>query len=236
LSSHLVAAFVDSGVVITIDAEGNVLREAAQVTRVPDRPDFLDPLQRLPVNYGAGYDNIVGLGDPMSEPPRDDRPERLTFDSIKALMRHPVGGTDGPLSGSSGGRRRTKPKSAPATAWVGHGTGGHVPSIKFSGMTLGERAFYDRRPADLARTVLKQLVGQIIRDEVQEPRVKVTSSSAPIEVFGLSDPELRILRAYRNAARIALIAYARDNATKSDGLLREERVNDPKRVAMLTGA
>lgn len=231
LSTHLVAAFVDNCVARTLDADGYLSDpDSVEVTRRPDRPDNLGPMLSLPVNYGASYDCEVGLGDRMVEAPRDDRPERLTYDAIRALMRHPVGGEDGPLSGSGGGRRRTKPPKRLATNDPpGRAVGGYVSSFQVSGLTRGELDFYDRRPGvDVA--VLHDFVARVILDpSIHELRGAAPRSERPLIVFeddnpeyGLSEPKLQILRHFRNRARIALSEYA--------------RANDAGRIAAIDGA
>lgn len=166
----------------------------------------------IPANEGAGLHNVIGLGEPMIEPTIDveNREERLTFVAVQALMRPSMRPTG---SGSSGGgRRRTKPKPPPLEAWAPDVSTGEVqvPRFAVTGLTAGERDFYARRPSE-AQRVLRDAVGSIIRNEIEEPpRTFGARPPFAFDVYGLDEPEARILKIYPGSARAALVKHARD--------------------------
>lgn len=232
----LIGATVTPGLTI-IFGERGIARIANDVIR--DRLPEVDPAPAnvIPINRGASYDREVGVGAPMSEPAVDveHREERLTFAAVKALMRHKVQGGEGPMGGGGSGRIRTREVKTDCDCLNATAADMHegrcllcgrqrrrpietdaperhdIDRYQIAGLTHGEQEIYDRIPGEAVR-VLRELVGRIIRDEVQEPRI-VRGVGKPrycFSVYDLFEPELRILRRYPGSARRALAEHARN--------------------------
>jgi hypothetical protein len=222
----LVAAFVDNCVSVTLDADGNSLRDAAEVTRPPDPTSHADLRLVDPPNRGSDRAAFVGLGEAMTEPPRDV--ERLTPRFLLNMMRRddarqiipPPAGT-AVVMRASGARSKKPIKWRKQEERPGREVGGYVPFFRVSGLTPGERDFFHRRP-NIARTLIREvIIGKIVNDELVEPIVKVERMRFAFDILGLEDYELQMIRQYRNAVRMALIDHA--------------RAIDPMRVQMIDG-
>lgn len=202
-------AHVEPGLTIVVGERG-VLREVngAVHDRLPEQVTDVSPV--IPANAGAGYHNLIGLGEAMIEPARDvEKPEgRLSFKAIEALMRPAMRSLGG--GGGGSGRRRTKPKPPPLGEQPDLREPKRVIRVQVTGLTAGERAYYFNR-RDEATRVLRATVGEIVVGAVENERPAIGARGAhAFSVYDLDDHEARILKVYPGSARAALVKHARD--------------------------
>lgn len=207
----IIYASVDPGLCVIIGEHGTTRFPTPIVTR----DEWPDIVPAEDVNRAPGDDaRPVAIGEAMAGLDGTviaSAVERLTFASIKALMKRELWGEEGALSGSGAGRRRTKPpKREPIREMVEDERPGNASErFEVRGLTAGEQNFYDIREGEAGR-VLREYVGAIVRGDLEEPVVRPQSGPMRhnFSLYGMDELELRILRKFRGHARRALIQHA----------------------------
>ncbi len=170
----------------------------------------------VPVNAGAAHAALLGSGEMMLDPQRDedapdpDRP--WSEDFTKSLMHKKVHGGHG--GGGGSGRRRKPLKPVTISAPVLDGDDEGEPGVRFQvyGLTLGEADFYHRRGAEEARSVLRQHCAKIRASEYAPEsfgrRNRTARMKHSFDVYGLTENEVELLRLHPGSSRRMLAEHA----------------------------
>ena len=194
---------------------GSGLKDALARIDAEAEMRFLCEPSLIADNSGAFHGDEISPWEPMSELDRDPQDHHA---NIVRLMRpthcdraHKPANSGG--GGSSGGAKKATPirrgivtvDDSAVEKW-------DTPRFKVTGLSAGERNYYEQRPG-LARDILREAIGQIVREELQAewPRVLevVGKQRFDFYVWGLAEYEVAILRVHRGSARKSLAEHAR---------------------------
>ena len=195
---------------------GSGLRDALARIDAEAELRFLGEPSLIADNSGAYHGDEISPWESMSELDRDPMDRH---DQIARLMRpthcdraHKPANSGG--GGSSGGVKKppSKIRGLKAVDDIADERP-DTPRFNVSGLSPGERNYYEQRPG-LARDILREAIGQIVREELQAERprtLEIVGGKQRFDffVYGLMEWETSILRVHRGSARKYLSEHAR---------------------------